>query len=78
MAAGVLKLVITVVMLGGFLASAAATTVTATARMTTIRIEPTRPGGMPGEPRESSPFWKSDAGAVLSTKPALKRKGRRH
>ncbi len=63
--------------LAGVQASAAAYPITASARMSTIRIEPTRPGGVPGEPRESSPFWHSDSGKALTTKPPVKRKGRR-
>lgn len=63
--------------LGGVQTNAEASALTASARMSTIRVEPTRPGGMPGEPRESSPFWQSDSGSAISPKPPVKRKGRR-
>ncbi len=65
---------VALMVLAGLQASAAAYPITASVRMTTIRIEPTRPGGVPGEPRESSPFWQSDSGQVLPIKPPVKRK----
>ncbi len=68
---------VALVVLAGVQVSAEAYPLTASARMTTIRVEPTRPGGVPGEPRESSPFWQSDSGKALLTKPPVKRK-RRH
>jgi hypothetical protein len=79
MAPAVLKVVIALAMLGGVHAGAAAASVTPiSVRVTTIRNEPTRTGGMPCEPRETTPFWQSDAGAALPAKPVLKRKNRRH
>ncbi len=61
----------------GIHAGAEASAIMAAGRMSTIRIEQTRPGGMPGEPRESSPFWQPESGSALSTRPPVKRKGRR-
>ena len=46
--------------------------------LSTIRIEETRPGGIPGAPRESSPFRQWDGGGAASTTPVLKQRRQRH
>ena len=55
----------------------AATLAPMSSGMTTIRIEPTRPGGLPGSPREIAPLKDVDAQTTPSTKPTLKIKRRR-
>jgi len=47
--------------------------------MPPTRFEPPRPGGLPGEARETTPFWHSDnTDQALVGKPTFKSKRRRH
>jgi len=64
----------------GYQTVAMATTLapTSTIRMSTIRIEPTRPGGIPGSSREIGSWRDVETDSALSNKPTLKIKRRRH
>ena len=83
MTSGCLKGLVALAILAGWQTAAPAYPVTSPTtsalRVSTFRFEPmTRPGGIPGAPRETTPFWQNEPGSGLTATPTVKEKRRRH